>query len=332
MSVCPHLPQQSAASVSTQTLSHPKKEGEESLEDAWESTRNEFQCQEKKQKENWLKTMSSLTKQPDEQITPAGGQHIGHYGKFTFGEDEESSGNACSERESSEEEEVDLVKKRNHEELESSDESSDIDVISRTKKKRKLGADITTEELLLPDSDSCGDESEAQTENKAEGEKQVASEKKDMDTEANGPSQASQGSDSLWLDDEDKDGEEKDWDIPEDLRVKPAEIYENVVELSDDELEHHQGKNDASKPKREEEKLLIRLRWKKGRTVKEQKIMVMSQTKFEQINHLVFQNFRVKLKMMFDGEVIKASDTAESLGLEITLDGENADLIDCVLI
>lgn len=333
MSVCPNPPRATAAPGFAQLVRPSEKvqdKADDSLEDVWESTKIEVQCQEKKQKENWLKHMSSFTEEPGDECTPAGGGHIGHYGKFTFGEDDESSGNVCSVGESSDEEEVELAKKRKREEENSSDDSSDIEIISRPKK-RKIEAEKSTEEVLLPELDLSEEESESKNVKKTEDEKEATSEANKMHTKATASPQASQGSDSLWL--EDEDGEEKEWDIPEEFRVKPAEMYENLVELSDNELEHCIGKKDVTKSeRREEEKLVIRLRWKKGRRYMEKKIMVTSGTKFKQIKHLVFENFGVKLKMMFDGEVIEDSDTAESLGLEITLDGDSADLIDCVLI
>jgi len=342
MSVCPNPPQHTAAAGSAQLITPSEKvqdNGDDSLDDVWKSTQIEFQSQEKKQKENWLKHMSSFTEEPDDNDTPAGGGgHIGHYGKFSFGEDDESSGNVCSVGESSDEEGIEHTKKRQREEEDSSDDSSDIEIVTRPKRRKKepeKSAEKSIEDDLLLVLNLSGEESETQTVKKTVDEKVTASEPNKKDTEAKTSTQASQGSDSLLLDEEDtfrQDGEEKDWDLPEEFRVKPAEMYENVVELSDDEPEHGAGKKALNKSERAQEKLVIRLRWKKGKRNVEKKIMIMSGTKFKQIKRLVLENFKVKLKMMFDGEVIKDSDTAESLGLEITLDGESADMIDCMLI
>jgi len=342
MSVCPNPPHHTAEAGSVQLITPTEKvqdNGEDSLDDVWKSTQMEFQSQEKKHKENWLKHMSSFTEEPDDNCTEAGGGgHIGHYGKFSFGEDDESSENVCSVGESSDDDEVELGKKRQREEEDSSDDSSDIEIITRPKRRKKepeKSTEKSIEDVLLLELNLSGDESDSQMVKKTVDEKMTANEPNKKDTTSKTSTQASQGSDSLQLDEEDtfrQEGEEKVWDLPEEFRVKPAEMYENVVELSDDEPKNGKGKEALNKSEREEEKLVIRLRWKKGKRDVEKKIMVMSGTKFKQIKQLVLENFKVKLKMMFDGEVIEDSDTAESLGLEITLDGESADMIDCMLV
>jgi len=283
------------------------------------STKQECQSLEEKQKANWLKNMSSLTQGPEVTSNTVIGR-IGHYGKFSFGEDIESSGGGCSEDESSGEEEHKMLKKRKHPEGHSSDESSDGEIVTVVKKKRKLAVEETLDELLLSDSDPVS--SVEENDNKKEHQEVPSRLIKQKDLIAKETSQT----DSLCLEDEESD--ENDWDIPEELRVKPAEEYQSYI-VSDDELEHHRASEPAVM---EKEKLLIRLRWKRGRSTVEKQIMVMSETKFKQIKQMIVKNFKVRLKMMFDGELIKDSDTAESLGLEITLDNENADLIDCVVL
>jgi len=302
-------------------ISFPEKDmGEESLK-IWESTQQEFQSLEKKQKENWSRSMSYLLEKPEATSNPAGG-HIGHYGDFSFGEDGESYGGGCSEGESNEEvEEPELVGKRKYLEGDTSDESSDGRILTNTKK-RKLGDEVTTDELLLPDSDSSTEEG---IENEHEQQK---AESRRINGKNMRIREASQ-SDSLSLDDE--DGEEEDWNIPEELKVKPAEEYHSDV-VSDDELVHRSRKASADTSTIEKEKLMVILRWINGKKSVKKKIIVLSKTKFKNIKHMAARNFKVQLKMVFDGEVIKDSDTAESLGLEITLDDENADLIDCLVL
>lgn len=296
-----------------------KGESEESLE-IWESTQQEFQCLKQKQKANWLKNMSSLKEEPEVTSNSLAG-NIGHYGKFSFGEEVESSGGGCSEDESSKEEEPKLFNKRKHLEGHSSDESSDEEIFAMTKK-RKIVEEGTIDELLLPESDSSVEEKD---DNKSEHQEVPSRMIQKKDLTAKETSQT----DSLCLEDEDSD--EKDWDIPEELRVKPAVEYQSDS-ASDDEMKNNRATKPDNNSVTEKEKLLIRIRWKKGKRTKEEQIMVMAETKFKQIKQMVVKNFKVKLKMMFDGELIKDSDTAKSLGLEITLDNENADLIDCVVL
>lgn len=327
MNVRPNLQKKSVGSDNPQVKQDSCKplevlgegEGEESLI-IWESTQKEFQCLEKKQKASWLKNMSSLKDEPEVTSNSVAG-NIGHYGKFSFGEEVESSGGGCSEDESSGEEEPKLFNKRKHLEGHSSDDSSDGEIFPMTKK-RKIVEDGTIDELLLPDSDSSVEEND---DNKSKHQDVPSGQIQEKKVTAKETSQT----DSLCLEDEDSD--ERDWDIPEELRVKPAEEYQSDS-ASDDELEHNRATKPDNNSVTEKEKLLIRLRWKKGKRTMEKQIIVMAETKFKQIKQMVVKNFKLQLKMMFDGELVKDTDTAKSLGLEITLDNENADMIDCVLL
>jgi len=298
---------------------HEKEEIEESLK-IWESTEKEFQSLTKKKKANWMENMSSLRVVPEATSQPSGG-HIGHYGDFSFCDDEESSGGGYSDVESNEEVVESEPSKRKHLEGDTSDESSDEEIFIQTRtKKRKLMDKMTNDELLLPDSDSS---QEVWYENQAEEQKEKSRLIKERDMAVRKQSQ----DDYLNLDD--LDGKEEDIDIPEEFKVQPAKEYHSDVPSDNEQV---QGSKTALADTIEKEKLIVILRWITGKRKVEKKIMVLSETKFKNIKHMVARNFKVKLKMMFDGEVIKDSDNAKSLGLEITLDNENADLIDCIVL